>query len=68
MYWQSWPSRLCNEVLTPVHLPDIVLQVNKWARQKQHKFKVTGIMVTHRINYTNFGDYTDSVLLDALTN
>jgi hypothetical protein len=46
----------------------LVSQVNEWARQKQHKFKVTGIMVTHRIDYTNFGDYTDSVLLDALTN
>jgi len=59
----------CSELPHLCCLPsDDVSQVNEWARQKQHKFKVTGIMVTHRIDYTNFGDYTDSVLLDALTN
>jgi hypothetical protein len=42
------------------------MQINSWTRSKEHKFKVTGIMVSRYVRYNGEGDFTDSVLLNTM--
>jgi hypothetical protein len=43
-----------------------LLQINPWAGSKDHKFKVTGVMVSRYVHYSGEGDFTDTVLLNTL--
>jgi hypothetical protein len=41
-------------------------QLNPWSRSRDHKFKVTGVMVSRYVQYTGEGDFTNTVLLNTM--
>eukprot|EP00878_Enallax_costatus_P030767 GHUV01033555.1.p1 GENE.GHUV01033555.1~~GHUV01033555.1.p1 ORF type:complete len:393 (+),score=89.07 GHUV01033555.1:1071-2249(+) len=45
----------------------VEVKINDFSRSKGHKLKVTGVMVTRRIDYLGQGDFTDQVIMDAMT-
>lgn len=60
-------THLNKEVVTCMHLLGVCcVQIDSWARTNEHKFKVTGIMVTRRVDYHSQGGLTDTLLLDSM--
>uniref|UniRef100_A0A383WNE5 SGNH hydrolase-type esterase domain-containing protein n=1 Tax=Tetradesmus obliquus TaxID=3088 RepID=A0A383WNE5_TETOB len=44
----------------------VEVKINPWTRSKDHKFKVTGVMVSRYVHYSGEGDFTDTVLLNTM--